>query len=58
MVSAKGFDEELDAQVKERLSVMEDPDYQFPEPLGKVDWAAIVAVPVICLVLLIVGEFL
>lgn len=58
MAATKGFDEELDSQVKERLALMEDPDYEFPEPLGKMDWSAIVAIPIVCLILLIVGEFL
>lgn len=52
------FDEELDVQVRERLALMDDPDYEYPPALAKADWTLIVIVPVVCLLLLIVGEFL
>lgn len=59
MVAAdEDFDRELDAQVAERLAIMEDPGYEYPKALGKLDWFLITVCPIVCLGLLILGEFL
>ncbi len=52
------FNAELQREVTERLALMESPGYEYPKALGRVDWALIVAIPIISLCLLIVGEFL
>ncbi|WP_283170291.1 hypothetical protein [Curtanaerobium respiraculi] len=52
------FEEELDREVRERLAIMEESGYEFPRALGKVDWALIVACPIVSLILLVIGEFL
>lgn len=52
------FEQELQREVAERLALMEDPAYEFPKPLGRVDWALIIAIPIISLCLLVIGEFL
>lgn len=52
------FEEELQREVAERLTLMETPGYEYPKPLGRVDWALIVAIPIISLCLLVIGEFL
>lgn len=57
-VSDEEFDRELSAQVAERLAIMEDPTYEYPKALGKVDWILITVCPIVCLGLLILGEFL
>lgn len=52
------FERELDAEINERLALMEEPGYQFPKALNKVDWALIVAIPIVSVALLVIGEFL
>lgn len=52
------FDSELESEVHERLALMEEPGYVYPKALGRVDWALIVACPIVSIVLLIIGEFL
>lgn len=52
------FDRELSAQVAERLAIMEDPNYEYPKALGKVDWVLITVCPIVCVGLLVLGEFL
>ncbi|QKF06917.1 hypothetical protein HLV38_01350 [Berryella wangjianweii] len=54
----ESFESQLDAQVEERLTAMEQPGYAFPESLGRIDWALIGAVPVVSAVLLAVGAAL
>lgn len=51
------FDRELSAQVAERLALMEDPHYEYPKALGKIDWILITVCPILCLILLVIGEF-
>ncbi len=58
MASTKDFDAELEAQVQERLALMEDPNYEYPKALGRIDWVLITVCPILCLILLIIGEFL
>lgn len=53
-----GFERELDLQVGERIALMEEPGYEFPQALGKADWALIVVVPVVSLCLLALGAVL
>ncbi len=53
-----GFERELDAEINERLALMEEPGYQFPKALNKVDWALIIAIPIVSVALLVIGEFL
>ncbi len=52
------FEKELEAEVSERLAIMEDPHYEYPKALGKIDWILITACPIVCLGLLVLGEFL
>lgn len=52
------FDEELQVEVEERLALMEEPGYEFPATLKRSDWSFIIAIPIVCFILLIVGEFL
>lgn len=40
------------------LALMEEPGYQFPKALNKVDWALIIAIPIVSVALLVIGEFL
>lgn len=54
----KSFEQELQAETAERLALMEEPGYEFPDALRKSDWAFIVACPIVCLILLVVGAFL
>lgn len=56
--SEEAFDQELEREVSARLAIMEDPDYEYPESLGKIDWVLITVCPIVCLGLLILGEFL
>lgn len=52
------FEDELNAEVVERLAIMEDPDYEYPATLGRIDWIAITVCPILCFALLVLGEFL
>lgn len=52
------FETELQREVAERLALMETPSYEYPRPLGRIDWMFIVAIPIISLCLLVIGEFL
>lgn len=52
------FERELDAEINERLALMEESGYQFPKALNKVDWALIIAIPIVSVALLVIGEFL
>lgn len=52
------IEEELQKEVEERIALMEKPGYEFPKTLTKTDWTCIIAIPIVSLALLIVGEFL
>ena len=58
MNKRRDFEDELEAEVRERLALMEEPGYEFPDRLGKIDWALITVIPIVCLALLVAGEFL
>lgn len=58
MSSSEDFEKELETQVRERLAIMEEPGYEFPKALDRLDWSLIIAIPVVSLVLLVLGEFL
>ncbi|WP_156411860.1 hypothetical protein [Hugonella massiliensis] len=57
-MAQESFEQELDREVDERLALMEEPGYQFPAPLGRIDWVLIAVIPAVSLLLLVVGEFL
>lgn len=57
-MAEENFEEDLEREVGNRIALMEDPSYEFPEAVTKADWAWIVAVPIVCFVLLVIGEFL
>lgn len=57
-MAKEDLEEELQKEVEERIALMEDPSYEFPKPITKTDWTFIVAIPIVSLILLIVGEFL
>lgn len=40
-------------ETKKRLDRMEQDDYEFPKPIGKVDWVVIIGAIIICLFLII-----
>ena len=44
------FDTELNAEVTRRLEMMEQPDYEFPERMKKVDFVVAGVIMVVCLV--------
>ena len=52
------FERQLDAEVNERLALMEEPGYEFPKALNKLDWTLITIIPIASIVLLVIGEFL
>ena len=52
------FERQLDAEVNERLALMEEPGYEFPKALNKLDWMLITAIPIVSVALLAIGEFL
>ncbi len=57
-MDSKSFESELNEEVQERIALMEDPSYEFPAALTKVDWVAIALIPTISIILLVLGEFL
>lgn len=57
-MATNDIDAELEKEVAERIALMEDPSYEFPAALTKADWALIVTIPIVSLILLVIGEFL
>ena len=53
--SKSNYEEELNAEIEERLSEMENPDYAFPRRFGKKDYIIAAAIVVIGILVLIVG---
>lgn len=49
MASNVDFETELNAEVTERLGMMEEPGYEFPERMKKVDYVIAGVLMVICL---------
>ena len=45
------FETELNAEVTRRLTMMEDPDYEFPTRMKKADFAIAGAIMAVCLVI-------
>ena len=45
------FEEELNAEVTKRLGMMEDPNYEFPARMAKIDWIIAGILMVVCLVI-------
>ena len=45
------FEEELNAEVTKRLGMMEDPNYEFPTRMAKIDWIIAGILMVVCLVI-------
>jgi hypothetical protein len=52
------FEHDLDREVNERLALMEEPGYEYPETLNKLDWTLIAVIPIVSVALLVIGEFL
>ena len=48
-------DDELTLKARDRIEVMESPEYVFPEPFGRVDWTAAGLVIAATVVWLIAG---
>ena len=51
METETSFEEELNAEVTKRLAMMEDPGYEFPARMKKVDFVIAGVIMVICLVI-------
>ena len=51
MESELDFETELNAEVTKRLAMMEEPDYEFPERMKKIDWIVAGIIMVVCLVI-------
>lgn len=45
------FEEELEQEVTKRLEEMEDPSYEFPERMKRIDWIVAGVIMVVCLVI-------
>ena len=58
MAAAQSFNKELAQEIDERLALMEEPGYEFPKALNRLDWTLIIVIPIVSLILLIIGEFL
>ena len=52
MPSEVDFETELNAEVTKRLSMMEEPGYEFPERMRKSDYAIAGLIMAVCLVIL------
>lgn len=52
-MSQESISELIDRETEERLRIMQQPDYQFPAPIGKGDVIAIVAAVATCLALIV-----
>ncbi len=50
MHMGQSFEEELNAEVTKRLAMMEEPSYEFPERMKKIDWIIAGIVMAVCLV--------
>ena len=51
MASDVDFEAELNAEVTERLGMMEEPGYEFPERMKKADYVIAGVVMAVCLIL-------
>ena len=51
METETSFEEELNAEVTKRLAMMEDPGYEFPARMKKVDFVIAGVIMVVCLVI-------
>lgn len=60
MPKSNEYDKKLagEMEIEKRISEMESEDYKFPKRFGKMDYAVLAAVCVICLILIIAGGFL
>lgn len=58
MSKSNEYDKKLAREIEKRISEMESEDYKFPKRFGKMDYAVLAAVCVICLILIIAGGFL
>lgn len=58
MPKSNEYDKKLAREIEKRISEMESEDYKFPKRFGKMDYAVLAAVCVICLILIIAGGFL
>ena len=45
------FEAELEKEVSARLAVMEEPGYEFPERMKKIDWIVAGIIMAVCLVI-------
>ena len=52
MSSEPDFETELAAEVTKRLAMMEEPDYEFPQRMKKVDFVIAAVIMIVCLVVL------
>ena len=52
MPDQNDFEKELNAEVTKRLAMMEEPGYEFPKRMTKVDFAIAGVIMAICLVVL------
>ena len=51
MAEGNGFEAELNAEVTRRLDMMQEPGYEFPQRMGKRDFAVAGVLMAVCLVL-------
>ena len=51
MTSDTDFETELNAEVTKRLAMMEQPDYEFPTRMKKIDWIIAGILMAVCLVI-------
>lgn len=52
------FMELLYEQIDERITEMNQPDYEYADPMGKKDWFWVVAIGVVCLIMVAAGYML
>ena len=50
MSNEMDFEAELNAEIEKRLAEMEEPGYEFPERMKKIDWIVAGIIMAVCLV--------
>lgn len=58
MPESNSYSEEYLREAEQRISEMEDPNYEFPKELSKVDWFFAIALIIICGISIIAVGFI
>ncbi len=52
------FMELLYEQIDEKITEMNEPDYEYVDTMGSKDWLTVVIIGIVCLIMVVAGYFL